>query len=111
MARRKKEQSVTEVTTDKVVTETKNKKEYVKPEIKEIKVPKMKEAIMFYVSTQKDEVYFRHKPLLNNDNKNLAGKMIKGQVYAVTAEINFSVKKMYRLKEGYYVIADDVKII
>jgi hypothetical protein len=37
--------------------------------------------------------------------------MIKGKVYDVAAEINFSIRKMYRLKEGYYVIADEVKIV
>ena len=58
-----------------------------------------------------NEVYLRTKPFLNNDNKILAGKMVKGRVYDVATVINFSVKKMYRLKEGYYVIADEVKIV
>ena len=58
-----------------------------------------------------DDVYLRAKPLLDNTNKNIVGKMVKGKVYDVAVVITFSVKKMYRLKEGQYVIADEVKIV
>ncbi len=71
---------------------------------------KIKETPILQVVTY-NEVYLRAKPLLDNSNKNLVDKMIKGKVYDVAAEINFSIRKMYRLKEGYYVIADEVKIV
>ena len=80
----------------------------IKPAIKE-KV-KTKETPILQIITH-NEVYLRAKPLLDNNNKNLIGKMIKGKVYDVDSEINFSIKKMYHLKEGCYVIADEVKIV
>lgn len=95
----------------------KKKKEIVQEQIVETVVePVIKEKVkttetpMFQVVTY-NEVYLRAKPLLDNSNKNLVDRMIKGKVYDVAAVINFSVKKMYRLKEGRYVIADEVKIV
>lgn len=75
-----------------------------------VEKPKTIETPVLQVTTQ-NEVYLRAKPLLDNNNKNLVDKMVKGRIYDVTAVINFSIKKMYRLKEGYYVIADEVKIV
>jgi Holliday junction resolvase RusA-like endonuclease len=96
MARKKKE------TVQEPVVET------VEPVIEE-KV-KTTETPVLQVVTY-NEVYLRAKPLLDNTNKNLVDKMIKGKIYDVTSVINFSIRKMYRLKEGYYVIADEVKIV
>jgi hypothetical protein len=110
---RKKKEIITETTTTEVAiktTKTKQKKKYIKPEIKEIKKPETKETTIFQIVTH-NEVYLRAKPFLDNNNKNLVDKMIKGKVYDVISVINFSIKKMYRLKEGYYVIADEVKIV
>ena len=98
MARKKKE-TAQESTVETVITE---------PVIKE-KI-KTKATPMLQIVTY-NEVYLRAKPLLNNTNKNLVDKMVKGRIYDVTAIINFSIRKMYRLKEGYYVIADEVKIV
>jgi hypothetical protein len=91
MARKKKE-----ITTEDIV---------VKESISELKD---KIAKTIQVVTHND-VYFRTKPFLND--KYLAGKMVKGKIYDVKLVINFSIKKMYLLKEGYYVIADEVKIV
>lgn len=71
---------------------------------------KIIESPIFQIVTY-NEVYLRAKPLLDNNNKNLVDRMIKGRIYDVTSVINFSVKKMYRLKNGRYVIADEVKIV
>lgn len=98
MARKKK-------TEEPVATPTVTKEEPVLQE-----APKTIESPMLQVVTY-NEVYLRAKPLLDNSNKNLVDKMVKGRVYDVSAVINFSIKKMYRLKEGYYVIADEVKIV
>lgn len=97
MARKKK--------TEEPVVETIVKEEPVLQE-----VPKTVETPIFQVVAY-NEVYLRVKPLLDNTNKNLAGKMVKGRVYDVSAVINFSIKKMYRLTSGHYVIADEVKIV
>ena len=64
------------------------------------------ESPIFQIVTY-NEVYLRAKPLLDNSNKNLVDRMIKGRVYDVVSVISFSVKKMYRLKNGRYVIADE----
>lgn len=89
------------------------KKETPAPVTEKVELKKEKTGInktvekpVFQVVTYED-VYLRRKPFVTNDNKVLAGKMNKGQIYDVMAEINFSVKKMYRLKEGYYIIADE----
>jgi hypothetical protein len=89
MGRKKKEQSITE-TKAKV-----NQKSTTT------------ENIMFHVVAETNNAYLRRKPLLEDNNKILAGRMVKGQIYDVVAEIDFAVRKMYRLKEGYYVIADN----
>lgn len=92
----------------------KKKEVIVEPVVENVTVPKEETKIIetpvLRVVTY-DEVYLRTKPFLDNNNKNLAGKMTKGKVYDVSSVIDFSVKKMYRLKEGYYVIADEVKIV
>ena len=100
MARKKKE-----TVQEQVIETTKTTIEpIVKQKIQTTETP------IFQVVTY-NEVYLRAKPLLDNSNKNLVDKMIKGRVYDVTAVINFSIKKMYRLKKGLYVIADEVKIV
>lgn len=95
---------------------TKKKKETVQEPITKTVKPIIENKIetsetpMFQIVTY-SEVYLRAKPLLDNNNKNLIDRMVKGKIYDVISVIHFSVKKMYYLKEGYYVIADEVKIV
>lgn len=65
-------------------------------------VIKTKESYLFQITALTDDTKLYKGPSLNNPQ----GKLKKGQVCNVICEINYTPVKMYKLNNGYYIIAD-----
>lgn len=61
---------------------------------------------LFKIKTNNDTVRLRKNPSIKEAPTNIAGKMFPGRTYYVVQEILFTPIKMYKLDNGYYVIAD-----
>lgn len=86
-------------------------KEVIKEEVKEKKVITTKPTPMFNIKASSD-VKLRKYPNLKDTSENIQGKMLAGKTYRVIAIIDYTPIKMYKLDNGYYVIADqNIKII
>ena len=72
---------------------------------KEIKVL-TKEINLFSIKAITENARLRKLPSIKDSSDNIQGKLKKGEICAVTCELNYTPVKMYRLSNGYYVIAD-----
>lgn len=112
MARKKKEVKPVETETIKVtetVEEVTTTSETKEETIEALTVPhvikptiKTKESYLFQITALTDST----RLYKNTSLKESEGKLKKGQVCNVVCEINYAPIKMYKLSNGYYIIAD-----
>lgn len=80
-------------------------------ESKEINITPLKEAGLFSVKAIGD-VKLRKLPSMKDTADNIQGKMLKNKIYKVMATIDYTPMKMYKLENGFYIIADqNIKVI
>lgn len=61
---------------------------------------------MFSVKTSSNDIKLRKYPNVKDASSNIQGKMTPGKTYKVVAVIEYTPIKMYKLDNGYYIIAD-----
>lgn len=71
-----------------------------------------KETNLFSIKALTENVKLRKIPSIKDTSDIIQGKLKKGEVCAVICELTYTPVKMYKLANGYYIVADqNIQII